>query len=317
MIHVTEEYVETQKAKNLGKPRLSDLYGMSGIFRQVFRIPNYIPISYICLLEHGVNFQFEYFYNRLLESENELVFLDNGHRVKNYELQTGKKAFALGPLFPQYRRLKGIEPDKERVGTLAFPAHSSSEFNFSSGYRKYAEALQQLPKEYHPITVCLYYYDVLQGHHAIFEQAGFEVVTNGYIGDFDFVEIFYGTIRRFRYTTSNHTGSYAYYSLEMGIPFFLYGEGIDEEFRKISVLNGINMDDFLENEFFKLFTESLSVDIRHHVEITAQQKKLIAYIEDNKHVLTQEEVRKLVLHNWIQLLFKKAYSSVINRFNKR
>ena len=77
MIHVTAEYVETQKAKNLGKPRLSDLYGMSGIFRQVFRIPNYIPISYICLLEHGVNFQFEYFYNRLLESENELVFLDN------------------------------------------------------------------------------------------------------------------------------------------------------------------------------------------------------------------------------------------------
>ena len=69
-----------------------------------------------------------------------------------------------------------------------------------------------------------YYYDVLQGHHAIFEQAGFEVVTNGYIGDFDFVEIFYDTIRRFRYTTSNHTGSYAYYSLEMGIPFFLYGK---------------------------------------------------------------------------------------------
>jgi hypothetical protein len=34
----------------------------------------------------------------------------------------------------------------------------------------------------------------------------------------------------------------------MGIPFFVW-EGIDEEFRKISVLNGINMDDFLENEF--------------------------------------------------------------------
>ncbi len=317
MIPVTDEYVEIQKGKNPGKPRLSDLYGMSGIFRQVFRIPTYIPISYICLLEHGVNFQFEHFYNRLIDSENELIFLDNSHRVKNFGLQTGKRAYPIGPLFPQYRRLRGIEPDKGRVGTLAFPAHSSSEFNFSSGYRKYAEALRQLPELYRPITVCLYYYDVLQGHHTIFEEAGFEVVTNGYIGDFDFVETFYDTMRRFRYATSNHTGSYAYYSLEMGIPFFLYGEGIDEEFRKISVLNGINMDNFLENEFFKLFTDSLTVDIRHRVEITEQQKKLIAYIEDSKHVMAHGEIRSLVLRNWIQLIFKKAYTSIFNRFNKK
>ncbi|MCO6460905.1 MAG: hypothetical protein J5I59_05840 [Saprospiraceae bacterium] len=305
MIEVTEAYITEQKAKSYGKPRLSDLYGMAAIFKKIFHIPGYVPVSYVCLLEHGVNFQFEHFFNRLTDSKHELIFLDNSHRVKNFTAQTGKVAYPIGPLFSQYRRLKNIEPYPDRAGTLAFPSHSSSEFDFSSGYRAYAYALRQLPAHFHPITICLYYYDVLQGHHRIFEEAGFRVITNGYIGNSGFADVLYDTMRRFRYTTSNYPGSYAYYSIEMGIPFFLYGEGIDENFLQIGSLNGIDMRQYLNNDFFKLFSQAVTVPIHEDMQITNTQRELIAYLEDSNHLLSGDSVRKLVMSRWPGLLVGK------------
>lgn len=115
---------------------------MDRIFRLVYKIPFYIPVAQCCLLEHGVNFQFSLFFERLKSSKNELIFLDNSHRVNEFEKQTENQAYAIGPLYPKYRRFKNIVPKLDRKGTLAFPSHSSSQFDFSEGYSKYAEDLK-------------------------------------------------------------------------------------------------------------------------------------------------------------------------------
>ena len=305
MIRVDDSYVENLKVQGLRKPRLNTLYSMSRIFREVYRIPAYIPVSYVCFLEHGVNFQFEHFYNRLLESHGEIIFLDNSHRVANYEARTGKKAYALGPLYPKYRKAHDIRPLGTASGTLAFPSHSSSEFDFSSGYSRYAQDLLQLPERFHPITVCVYYYDLLQGRHKVFEEAGFEVVTNGYIGDEAFVDTFYDTMRRFRYITSNHIGSYSYYALEMGLPFFLYGPDTDKEFIGISDLNGIDMKQYLSAQFYEQFKAAVSIGLPEEPIVTEEQKRLIAIIEDEKNTLPADIVRRIVKKGWIYALVKK------------
>ena len=103
MLVVDQEYVERLKKEQKRLPRISSLYGMDSIFKEIYKIPTHIPIAQVCLLEHGANFQFSFFYERLLKSQNELIFFDNSHRVKEYNKQTGKKSYPIGPLYPKYR----------------------------------------------------------------------------------------------------------------------------------------------------------------------------------------------------------------------
>ncbi|MBK9398313.1 MAG: hypothetical protein IPN55_14175 [Saprospiraceae bacterium] len=165
MLVVDQEYVERLKKEQKRLPRISSLYGMDSIFKEIYKIPTHIPIAQVCLLEHGANFQFSFFYERLLKSQNELIFFDNSHRVKEFKKQTGKKLIPLGHYTQNIGGRKVIEPKLNRYGTLAFPSHSSSQFDFSEGYKKYADDLKLLPVEFHPVTICIYYYDILQGHH--------------------------------------------------------------------------------------------------------------------------------------------------------
>lgn len=193
MLVVDQEYVDKLGKEQKKLPRISSLYGMDAIFKKVYKIPSFIPIAQICILEHGANFQFSFFYERLLKSQNELIFFDNSYRVKEYNKQTGKNLIHY-PLYPKYRKIKGYKPKDNRNGTLAFPSHSSSQFDFSKGYKKYADDLKLLPAEFHPITICIYYYDILQGHHKLFIDEGFNVITNGYIADPNFIDNLYGRL---------------------------------------------------------------------------------------------------------------------------
>jgi len=305
MIIVNDKYVELLRNKRTKKPRISKLYSMDYIFKLVYKIPKYVPVSYVCLLEHGANFQFNYFYERLLKTEDELIFFDNSHRVKSYYNQTGKISYAIGPLYPKYRKLMNIKPKTDRKGTLAFPSHSSSQFDFSKGYLNYINELKNLPDKFHPISICLYYYDIINGHFDLFRDAGFQVLSNGYIGDPQFVNNLYDHISSFQYITSNHLGSYSFYAIEMGIPFFLYGEDIDAELINNGKMNGVNMNDFIKDDFLQKVTKQTIFNINEKIEITPELKDSIDIIMDEKEILSIINVRSLVLNNWLGLLSKK------------
>ena len=66
-------------------------------------------------------------------------------------------------------------------------------------------------------------HDIHKGYHKIFFDNGFPVYTAGNTLDVRFAERFYNILKNFRYSTSSIIGSYTYYSVEMGIPFFLHG----------------------------------------------------------------------------------------------
>ncbi len=74
------------------------------------------------------------------------------------------------------------------------------------------------------MAVCLYVADVRRGVHLRYQAKGLPVYSAGDILDASFGDRFYEILRHFRYAMSNSVGSYAYYSVEMGIPFSLWGE---------------------------------------------------------------------------------------------
>jgi hypothetical protein len=144
--------------------------------------------------------------------------LDAWSRVSN------KNAYCMYSPFVYFRKKNHITTSPESAGTLAFPAHSTPSIDDLRGYDSYIKSLKALPIEYQPVTVCLHMHDINKGHEKLFTSNGFKVVTAGDTLDQRFIARFYALLKDFKFTTSNIPGSYMYYSVEMGIPFFIHGE---------------------------------------------------------------------------------------------
>ena len=158
-------------------------------------------------------------------------------------------------------------------GTLAYPSHSLPDIDDVSDVEKYIRDLRTLPDEYQPVVVSLHYHDINKGRHRIFLDSGIPVYTAGTPHDYRFTERFYSILSNFKYTTSNFLGSYIFYSIEMGIPFFFHGDkpvfkkaihNNEADFNFKAVGNSINSGDYI----YELFNNKQG-------HITNEQKKFV------------------------------------------
>lgn len=159
-----------------------------------------------------------------IESSAPIQLYHSQNSVRLWQSVTAKKAYCLYSPFAFYRRRTGASIASDAKGTIAFPAHSTPSIDEVGGFEKYIEQLKQLPEKYHPVTICMHMHDIQKGAHMDFIREGFEVVTAGNSLDQRFIERFYEIISSHQFATSNTPGSYLYYCVEMGIPFFVYGE---------------------------------------------------------------------------------------------
>lgn len=146
-------------------------------------------------------------------------------RVTAWKLRFKKPCYPLYSPFVFARTQLGIKPAPERTGSIYFLAHTTAFLEDNKSPVKYAEEIQQLPDIYKPITLCLHYHDVEKGMAETYRSFGFEVVTAGNPSSQNFPKNFYEILRTRKYSLSNMFGSYALYSIEMGIPFGLHGSG--------------------------------------------------------------------------------------------
>ena len=149
--------------------------------------------------------------------------LDTRKSQENYLTDRGVEAYTIGSLFVRYRRKHGIELADKARGTIVFPSHSTRLIKALLDWDCYADEVASLPKKYQPVSVCMYWQDLLHGHHKPFLKRGLKIYTAGYYLDVDFVDNFYEIVRNFRYSTGNTIGSNSFYLVELGIPYFLTG----------------------------------------------------------------------------------------------
>ena len=124
--------------------------------------------------------------------------------------------------------LKGLAyaplPTSEQKGSIVFPSHSTPQITMTCDFDEYAEMLAELPAQYQPITVCLYYSDLDRGLAAPFLRKGFQVVSNGasrYASDFlwNFVRHSHGK----RFAFSNQMTSALLFANAMGLTAYFWG----------------------------------------------------------------------------------------------
>ncbi len=172
-------------------------------------------------MQHGL---YTKVYDPDLAPRAKMIFTWNTTIKKLYEQVTDRPVYSFGTPYVHFRKAAGIHKSPHAKGTIVFPSHSCFHHPAVYDIDAYCKALINLPKEFHPITVCVFWNDVVQYNtHLKYAQHGFEV-TSVMAEGLTYVEGFYNILKNFAFSTSNSFGTHALYSLDMDIPFFLYGE---------------------------------------------------------------------------------------------
>ena len=216
-----EAACEPKKIRGKIKYWTSEIYGMGRIYREMAWYPKKWPLNIysshgIALADNPAKHELANNAPYMFYFSKRLVRLFNDRSV-------AKKSFCIISPFVFYRRKHHITPKENTQGTLVFVGHSTPDIDDTSNVQEYIHQLKNIPKKYHPLTICLHFHDINKGMHLDYLNAGFEVVTMGNSMDDDYIPKFYELLRQYKYTCSNLIGSYVHYSVELGIPFFYYG----------------------------------------------------------------------------------------------
>lgn len=220
-----KELVELCKSNKKKKDLFwtADVYGLGKYLRKYAYFPEYLPLN--AYLSHGIP-NYDQPAPHELNNKAPVMFYYSSRLTKEFKKQSKKSCYTVVSPNVFYRRRFKIEKEPTATGTIAFPCHSTPEMDDLTDYNEYCAKLKSLSGEFTPVSVCLHYHDINKGLHKIFMDHGFEVLTVGSPYHSDFIERFYNILKKFKYVTSNEVGSYAYYAVEMNIPFLLFGNPI-------------------------------------------------------------------------------------------
>ncbi|HMP80454.1 MAG TPA: hypothetical protein PKD54_13450, partial [Pirellulaceae bacterium] len=195
----------------------NDFYGQASVIKRYVGLPNDYQLK--AVVEHGVMYMPTMWeYDRLACLASNLAY--SRYRATLQRRSSGKPSLAIGSGFHYAKQLVDREhAPVERRGTIAFPCHSSHTILYTFDYDDYARRLQQLPDWMQPVYVCVYWKDVLRGHHLPYVQAGLPVVSAGHMYDSDFMLRSYDICRRFQFAVGNDIGSYLFNAIISGCKF--------------------------------------------------------------------------------------------------
>lgn len=200
----------------------AEIYSFGRHIRSYACYPRLLPLY--CYAGHGVSSACVEILPHELENDACVQLYYSPYIASLFKKVSDKPCYCVLAPFVWYRKKNNICISSNARGTLAFPSHSTPDIDLSSDIEEYIQELKNLPAKYQPVCVCLHMHDINKGQHHIFLKHGIPVYTAGNASDIRFAERWYDLIRNFRYTTSNLIGSYVLYSIEMGIPFFIYGK---------------------------------------------------------------------------------------------
>jgi hypothetical protein len=198
-----------------------EMYGFGKIYREMGFYPKFLPFHIIC--QHGVSLWDEP-QSHDFNSKYPVMFVFSKRMQKAWQGISKKPCFVIQHPYIFYRKKNKILQKAEAKGAVFFLSHSTSEIKMKLAINKLISQLRKLPLKFHPITICLHYVDINKGFHKPFMKAGFSCVSAGHCEDPLFIKRFYKILSSHKYAISNAIGSYTFYSVEMGIPFSLFGE---------------------------------------------------------------------------------------------
>lgn len=117
---------------------------------------------------------------------------------------------------------------KQQLGStlLAFPSHGLDRVDVKYDQTEFIAAMKSLQRELDidSVIVCLYFRDVMRGHHLRYRSAGFHTATAGRREDPSFLRRLRGLIELSDFSVSNAVGTHVGYCVQLGTPHFVFSQ---------------------------------------------------------------------------------------------
>jgi len=199
----------------------SELYSVGRLYREHAYYPKILPLFFYS--DHGIHTTSELAPHEQ-DNDSNIHFTFNPERAKRPR-EDKKKIYLIQHPWIGYRKKKKYQPLTDAEGTLIFISHSTSAVEWVEKDRDgYFAELANLAEKYKPLVLCMHMHDINKKYHLEYRKYGLPIVTCGNTSSVNFVDEFYKMTIQFKYATSNSAGSQMYYCLEMGMPYFLFGE---------------------------------------------------------------------------------------------
>ena len=278
----------------------AEAYSFGKYIRRYGYYPQCLPL---CIYtDHGAG-RLNHPYEDELNTDAPASFYHSPDSVREWKLKSKKPCYVLYSPAVFYRRTHKIEKSVSSRGTLVFPAHTTVAIEDQCDMEEYIRQLLELPDRFQPVSACFHQHDIKKGQHKIFAKYKIPMYTAGHIGDSRFVQRFYDILRNFSYSTSNMIGSYTYYSVEMGIPFFIYGN-------KQIFINTLDYN--ITTGLFDLYRESESyrraydLFLGSRTEITLEQRNLVEKELGMKDGISRSKMARVLYFSFIKWLLSAA-----------
>ena len=266
-------------------------YGYNKILKQYAGFPWYLPLP--SHFEHGWTTLRGALKTDLVTNKPSMLVFSK-RRAKAWKSESNIPVEIMSCPFILYRRMRKIEKKKDAKGTVAFASHSTYDLGVDFSIEKYCTKLKQLTDEFHPITVCLFWLDYVEVAD-IYRKHGFEVVTAGpkISNSLSFVHNFYEILSNHNFATANDVGSYTFFAVELGLPFFIYGEApvsVNELGKDKNIGKTAKLTDFAIGRVAdKLFATGPST------KITPEQKEFVIEEIGIDDCLTPSQMKKFFM----------------------
>lgn len=251
----------------------AEVYSIGKHLRKYGFYPRSLPL-YVHT-DHGGPIQSDEIFTNDINAKSPVVLFHSPRYAEHYNKISRRGCHVMYAPFVFYRRSNNIQKASDAKGTLAFAAHSTPLIDDVSDVNKYIDDLLGLPEKFHPISAIIHPVDVHKGLHKPFIARGIPVYTAGHSMDHRFAERLYDIMRNFEFTTANVAMSCLFYSVEMGIPHFLFGNPplyINKADKNLAIGEQYNpKEDYPQGMKIAMLFEGL------HSEISPQQREIVEF----------------------------------------
>jgi len=287
-------------SKSVSKPVLKSPYWVNESYSLGYWLKNYgyYPANWplYTYMDHGMSAN-DVIYPHELETDAPLIFKFSPRLVKEYKKFSKKPVYTLINPTIHCRKIKNIEKSPDANGTLFFPAHSTEVIDDETNWETFITGLDNIPEHFKPLDICLHFTDIVKGLGKIFEARGYKVFTAGNVELNEFVENFYSILRNYKYSMSNIMGSYGFYSVEMGIPFSLFGP---EPLYHNKGEKNLDPGAYVSYKQAPTYQKSLALFTGFYTGITPEQKEFVEYELGIHHSISRIKASFLLYKTYLR-----------------
>jgi hypothetical protein len=290
-------------------------YGIGKILRQYSNFPAFLPLP--VNVQHGYVGGGVHRHDARRDAP-ENWFWDEYTRKSHMKAFPGIKGRTVGaPFLYLLRNINYSSLQKtEKSGTIVFPSHSSALVTVSADFGAFAQQLEQLPDDFHPITVCAYHIDLDRGVYQPFIDKGFKVVINGRsLYEKAFQDNFIDNAKDKKFAISNKICTALFFANALGLISYQLGPASVSEICDPHYLETIKKDKL---EKYNATVEEYFTFPDAEYEV---QKKFVLQQLGQDHMLSPEEMNKLLWSHAISIkyavvLIKITVLSLLFRLKK-